>query len=177
MSQHHVISGLVWARPGEGPGFAPTRARGAKAKGLGYERSLGAALGPKVLHGQWFQFQDRSGLGWAQPDFLLEWAAVQREMVILEAKYTWVAEGHSQGELLYRPLVEKVFGCPARVVVVCKVLTEATPKNRIFSSLEEAIEGAALRSTVCHWIGVGPLWRTSRLAPAPRPLHAATIHV
>lgn len=150
----------------KGPGFAPSRPRGAKGAGLRYERALGKALPKETHRGLWIKFEDRNGLGWAQPDFLL---GFDGKIAILEAKYTWVPEGHSQIELLYRPLVERIWQTPIVGVVVCKVLTSAAGGAReIFSSLGEALaQGREEKSGTLHWIGTGPLFKKSSAKPFP----------
>lgn len=173
MAGHRVIDGLKWAqRDDEGPRFGRSRARGRKAAGIKYEKSLASAL-PVALHGQWIRFGDRNGLGFAQPDFLLE---LGDRMVVLETKYTWVAEGHSQIELLYRPLVEEIWGKPVLGIVVAKVLTPDCRQLPVFGSLDKALEAGlqGARSVVWHWIGSGPLFShsvKSGLTPASTPVH------
>lgn len=152
------IKGLEWVRALPGPpGFAQgiKRPRGAKAAGLRYERALAKAL-PEAKHGQWLEFRDALGLGWAQPDLLLVLPSL---VVVLECKYSWVAEGHQQVER-YLPLVEKVWGLPARGMVVCKVLREGMPGGvKVTGELPGAL-GLALggERVVLHWLGMGMLW-------------------
>lgn len=157
---HRVIDGLKWAQLDEvGPGFGRSRPRGRKAAGLRYERELAKAL-PSAKHGQWIRFADRHGLGFAQPDFLIELRDV---VVVLETKYTWVAEGHSQIELLYRPLVETIWRKPVIGIVVAKVLTPDCRQLAVWRSLDEALNAGlgGERSGVWHWIGSGPLFSPS----------------
>lgn len=154
---HRVVKGLQWARVGggDGPNHPIRRARGAKAMGLRYERGLAKAL-PEARHGVWFEFFDASGHGWCQPDFLL---ASEMGLVILESKYTWVAEGHTQIDWLYRPVVEMALGIPALGIVVCKNLTPSSPKTH--SDLNSAIAAAVgPRQSVLHWLGNVPLFLT-----------------
>lgn len=165
------IKGLVWARPlAKRPSKLPkARAkRGAKAAGLRYERSLAEAL-PLAAHGVWFEFEDSGGLGWCQPDLLLPTAF---GLAVLEAKYTWVPEGHRQVGGLYIPVLERCYPSkPVFGLVVCKVLTPATPRQAICRDLPTALYRAASGlPTVLHWIGAGlaPLQGTtvpSHLAP------------
>lgn len=150
---HRVVREVKWAElRDEGPGFGVKRARGAKAAGLRYERALAKAL-PGARHGQWIEFFDANGHGWAQCDFLL---SRRGELVVLEAKYSWVVEGHLQLELLYLPLLEKVLGQRPLGIVVCKNLTPTSP--RASAGLDDAIARARRGGrSVLHWIGVGPL--------------------
>lgn len=166
---HRRIRGLRWARRADGPppGLPRSRPRGAKAKGLRYEKALAAAL-PRALHGVWWQFEDANGPGWCQTDLLLRspWG-----LVVLEAKYTWVPEGHSQLGELYLPVIGLAMGETPLGVVVCHTLRMgmwATPCDRLDDALDLAAGGEA---AALHWIGVGPLWRVAGLgglaSPAP----------
>lgn len=125
--------------------------------GLRYERSVAKAL-PLAQHGQWIEFEDSAGRGWAQPDFLLRF---EDKALILETKYTWVAEGHSQIELLYRPLIERLFELEVVGLVVCRTLVPEAPASS--ATIEEAL---IRRRNVVQWIGVGPLLQPFR----PRPI-------
>ena len=161
---HRVVEGLWLARPCDRPKSIPHgRARGAKAQGLRYERGLAKALS-SWQHGQWFEFRDRNGPGWCQPDFIrLDLANV----AVLECKYTWTTEGHSQIEQLYRPVLERALALPVIGVVVCKVLRPGMPKDiavapSLASALELAVGG---RRVVWHWIGLGPLSAQPHLVP------------
>ncbi len=147
------ISGLIWAKSCGRPKSIPvSRPRGRKAAGVRYERQLAAAV-PQAQHGQWFEFQDRAGLGWCQADLLLK---TKVGIAVLEAKYTWTPDGHKQVERLYIPVVEKVYNCPAFGMVVCRVLTSDTPRDWIRRDLATALERAACcLPTVLHWIGAG----------------------
>lgn len=126
-----------------------------------YEKALASAL-PVALHGQWLEFIDKNGKGFAQPDFIMDY---EDEIIVLETKYTWVAEGHSQIELLYKPLLERLWGKRVRGIVVAKVLTPDCRALPVFSSLDEAILGTQERNVVWHWIGSGPLFYTSQKRP------------
>lgn len=149
---HRVVKGLKWARfSAEGPGWPKARPRGAKAAGLRYERELVKQF-KGAQAGKWIEFEDQNGRGFAQPDLFF---ILRGEVVCLEAKLRWVPEGHSQGELLYKPLLEEIFRLPCRVVVVCKVLTPWVPRERVFSRLADALRGGQSSSPVLHWIGTG----------------------
>lgn len=171
---HHVVQGLKWAMlVPQGPFAKVSRPRGAKAKGVRYEKDLAGAFGPAVQHGQWIKFEDRHGIGFAQPDILLPLGG---ELFILESKYTWVPEGHTQIEQLYRPLLECVFSSNKIYgLVVCKVLTQwAKQRATIVSSLDDGLEVARVRRPCAlHWIGVGPLFRP----PARAPLSAQALGI
>lgn len=157
---HRVVRGLVWARACPRPVCIPkSRPKGAKAQGLRYERSLAQAL-PEATHGPWFQFCDAAGLGYCQPDLVLvrpDW------VLVLEAKLSWTAEGHSQIRQLYAPVLEKVYSRRVVGVVVTKLLRPETPRSLVCGNLERAIVVAAdTGSAVLHWLGKCPLRALSR---------------
>ncbi len=156
---HRVVKGLKWARLDDvGPGFSASRARGAKRAGLKYEKDLAKAFGPKAAHGRWIKFEDQNGIGFAQPDILYPNG---KELFIVESKYTWVPEAHTQIALLYQPLLEciyadaKIFG-----IVACKVLTQfGAAKRVVCSDMDQAMNFARGGEVpILHWIGTGPLW-------------------
>ncbi len=149
-----IISGLIWAEPCPRPASIPkSRPRGKKAAGLRYERVLAAAL-PEAKHGQWFRFEDRRGAGCCQTDLIL---SVAGATVVLEAKYTWTAEGHAQLDRLYLPVLKQALGRSAYGMVVCKVLTPGTPRDWVCGNLADAIYRAGTGlPTVLHWIGASP---------------------
>lgn len=166
---HRVISGLKWARGLEArPSVIPVgRPRGAKRHGVKYERDFAKALGPVAWHGKWFEFMDVNGHGWCQPDFVLR---VGDSLIVLEAKYTWVPEGHSQIDQLYKPVLEGAFGLRVSGIVVCKNLTKEAPMAT--DSLADAVQQALLgRRVVLHWIA-GPVSRETsgaRIVPGQSP--------
>jgi len=145
---HRRILGLKWAAPDDkGPGFGPNRSKGAKALGRRFEASLQRSLSKDFIRGQWFRFEDSNGLGWCQPDFLLRGA---HAVLVLEAKYTWCPEGHSQVEMLYKPVLELVWKLPVYGVQICKVLVpEARQWATICPDLGSALAAARLGRRVC----------------------------
>lgn len=153
------VVGLEWARRCSRPSFiGKSRPRGAKLQGLRYERILGKAL-PAAECGQWFEFRDRQGLGWCQTDLLL---VVPSGVLVLEAKYSWVPEGHRQvGQ--YLPIVSKALGLPACGAVVCKVLRAGMPPGvQVVGDLPSALRLARSGApVVLHWLGIGMLWPPS----------------
>lgn len=153
---HRLISGLLWARPAEKAPFRQGKGRGAKAAGLRYERALARSL-PGGWHGHWYEFEDRNGRGFCQPDLVLVWKG---RLVVLEAKYTWVAEAHSQIERLYRPVLEMAHGHGVGGVVVCRGLVPGMPPALpVIRDLPSAL-ALAISSPSCpvlHWLGEAPL--------------------
>jgi len=162
---HRVVVGLKWARPCGRPGCIPrSRPRGAKAQGVRYERALAKAL-PAARHGQWWEFEDRNGLGFCQTDLI--WEADGR-MVVLEVKYTWVWSGHTQLEQLYRPVVEAATGMGVSGIVVCKNLIPEIPRTVHVTGELGAALGLAKAGALCalHWLGLGPPMGVAFRAPA-----------
>jgi len=113
---------------------------------------------PQAMHGQWIQFADSQGAGYAQPDFLLEFPFADA-ILILESKLSWVPEAYGQIEYLYKPLVEKVWQKPAFGIVVTKNLIPDCRGLDKFQYLDEAAQAACAsgRTVLLHWIG-GPLF-------------------
>lgn len=145
-----VIAGLKWAQLAPKAIHRPGRAKGAKGQGLRYERLLAKAL-PGAQHGVWFQYSDMNGLGACQTDLL---AVLRTCVVVIEAKYTWVPEGHLQLEALYKPVVERVFGKPMLGIVVCKRLVPGMTGVHVAPSLTAAINIAQHGGrAVWHWLG------------------------
>lgn len=161
---HRVVKGLKWVQTAEGP-FGRARARGAKAKGLQYERALARAL-PWAQHGPWFEYEDSKGLGLCQPDFVIE---EEERVIVLEAKYTWTLQGHLQIEQLYRPVLEMLLGKPVVGIEVCKVLLpEAREQGAVvFSSLADALASSPRPWRVWHWIPVTVGTRLRGESPIP----------
>lgn len=126
------------------------RPRGAKAAGLRYERLLAKAL-PAAKHGQWFEFEDQNGKGLCQVDLMIQ---LLSGVLILEAKYTWTAEGHAQIEQLYMPVVAAAWGVPTAGLVVCKKLVPGMQGVAVAGDLDTALRHLAVgQRTVLHWLG------------------------
>lgn len=159
---HRVVKGLKWARLSPDGPFASgiKRPRGAKREGLRYEKQIANAFAGTAKHGQWITFEDKNGLGWAQPDILFPKG---NELFVLEAKYTWVPEAHTQIGQLYLPLLEAVFES-SRIfgIVMVKALVPAAKRHFICSTMERAMEIARMsgEAPVMQWLGTGPLWAT-----------------
>ena len=118
-----TIRGLRWVRPAAtAPHPPPSPRRGAKLKGIQWEnrvaRELQSVWGPKCLHGQWLEFEDSNGRGYAQPDFILQG---QDHVLCVEAKLSWI-EAERQVLGLYAPLLRELYELPVRSVVVVKYL-------------------------------------------------------
>ena len=164
---HRTIEGLIWARQAEEkPAFVrKSRARGAKALGLRYESALAKRI-PGAKHGQWYQFQDKNGLGWCQPDFVA-FILEDSTYLVLECKHTWTAEGHSQLEKLYLPVLKMVDSTsagetcePRRFlgIQVCKHLAPGMQGIEVARNLGDAYRLAGEGARVAwHWIGGVPV--------------------
>src|SRR5882724_3735460 len=167
---HRVIRGLIWARACDRPSSIPQgRPRGAKRRGISYESALAAHL-TFAKHGQWFEFQDLNGRGYCQVDLLCEtpeqdWITTHprnRLVDVLEVKYSWVPEAHSQIEQLYRPVVERALGATVLPIVVCKNIVGLPGGIEIADSYWRAHQLAKVgKLVVWHWLG-------SQIRPTPR---------
>lgn len=168
MSHRVVRDSVAWAMPIARPDCIPkSRPRGAKAQGLRYERSLAAAL-PAGLHGQWFEFRDGAGRHFCQPDLLLRGEA--HRTLVVECKYTWVLEAHTQLAQLYLPVVGRAWGCRPLGLVICKNLTPEVPRRFLAASLAEALAMAETGVTpIFQWLGgvlaLPPQFSALALAP------------
>lgn len=170
-SGHRKVRGLKWARElGERPAYIPVgRPRGVKALGTRYEKAFERELGPGWLRGRWFEYEDERGLGCCQVDFL----GTYGRLWLLETKFTWTLEGHSQLEDLYLPVVGLARGIRPEaigLVLVCKNLTRGTRSQvgRIVGDLDNALASYTARSRmVLQWLPGTPV-------RAPR-MHGGTL--
>ena len=117
--------------------------------GLRYEKSIGKVI-PEAKRGQWIEFEDQNGRGFAQPDFLFE---CDTRVVVLEAKYTWTPAGHEQLERLYIPLVGLITGQKVSGIVICKKLVSQMQGRAVFVALDSALAWQG-KSCVLHWAGL-----------------------
>lgn len=98
----------------------PRRLKGAKAAGIAFERKFHRAL-PSLLKdsafekhdiraGEWLEYTDRYGKGYAQPDFyLLPPKDSGLAGIIIETKLSLNTRGFFQLEQLYYPLLCKLY--------------------------------------------------------------------
>lgn len=157
MKSHRVIEGLAWARPLPArPSVIPgaKRLRGTKALGIRFEKTVSKALGPLAHHGQWFEFWDKNGRGFCQPDIVF---SCQGNVYVLEVKLTDIEKASAQLTELYLPVVSMALGTPARGIIVTKYLTRTTPKNLIADCLKSAIAQTQKTIPILHYIGTGPI--------------------
>jgi hypothetical protein len=156
---HRVISGLLSAAPCTRPGNLPiARLRGTKRLGMKYERDFAKALlatyKSTVLSGQWFSFRDVNGWGYCQTDLLLK---LPSECIIFECKLTDCEKGRSQLTRLYRPVVERCWGLPARCVVVTRHLSGETKLELVTDQLRDALAFNREAIPTLHWRERNPL--------------------
>jgi hypothetical protein len=146
-----------------GPWGPPAKPKkGAIAKGLAYERKLGRHLWDRakrshgifasgeILGGQWIEFTDRSGPGFAQPDYLVLFSET---IFILEAKLTRVEEARTQLADLYKPLVEYIW--PGRDTILVEVTKNLAFDDGvpIVNRPEQILVLPRSEMYVWHWTG------------------------
>lgn len=85
-------------------------------------------------HTPWFSFEDKYGPGTCSPDFLM---FLDKGIVIIETKLTWVPNALSKLEELYCPVVSCAFNAPVRPLVICRSVTPQAPQPKL--TLREAI--------------------------------------
>lgn len=146
------VKNLAWAFLSPKPLFQPKRLRGARARGLAYERKVGrhleqllaqGQLHGRLFSGQWLYFEDDGGPGHAQPDHFI---VRPDSVLLLECKLTQTDLAWEQVEGLYSPLLKHLFNLPVVGVQVCRNLRRAD------SSLVHSPAGLRHGST-WHWIG------------------------
>lgn len=165
---YRQIDGLVWAKTlAKSPSFVKkTSLRGAKGLGIRYEKELAKKI-PGANHGQWFEFQDRNGIGWAQTDFFVK-LEEENCILLLECKNTFVGEAYGQMEGLYVPLLERIYTLPVVGIQVCrnlragKGLENVKVLNSLDGAFAEALQG---KRTVWHWLAGTPIWSQKRNFP------------
>lgn len=149
----NFVEGVKWAALIERPSCIPLprSQKGAKAAGLRYER-LFAKQFPQALHGQWFEYEDKFGHGYCQPDLIV--SLLPKCLVVFEVKYTLTLEAFLQLNHLYLPVVQAAMNAPVIGIVVARNLTETDVE--VAATLDYAI-AVALTSPghipVLHWVG------------------------
>lgn len=169
---HRRIIGLEWALESVGPAAFTAkrrRPRGAKGAGVKFERELAKRLGSAARHGQWFQFLDLNGTGYAQTDLLLFSAEA---VFCLEVKLGNIEAGEAQFRELYKPLLEHIYGLPAYGIVIARHLTANTLAERTVQTLYDATRLAASGPCVLQWRERLPLAIPPGLGPSPRASYA-----
>jgi hypothetical protein len=160
--EERKVCGLRFATPCERPSCIPIgRPRGVKALGIRYERTVAEALQRTygtvpVKYGQWFEFHDANGRGYAQVDLLLHIANMDH-YVVGECKLTDTEEAWRKLREFYLPIVKMATQRPCVGFVVCKNLTRASDPRSVCDSfrttLLKCLNGG---SPVWHFLGRGP---------------------
>ena len=129
--RRNIIRGLRWAKAlDERPGFISSpRIKGIQRAGLIYEKRIAnymkALYGDKVLHGQWYHFEDRRGLGWCQPDIIILPNRSRKFILVIECKLKATRKAWVQLNYLYRPILERLYPqVEIRLVQVVKNLNK-----------------------------------------------------
>jgi hypothetical protein len=146
---------IYWARPINRPGFIPVaRPKGAKAVGLRYERAFAKYLAPMgCIHGQWFEFEDKSGIRYCQTDLIYpisKWL-----FALMEVKYTLVDRAYDQLLDLYGPVVEAAYNTRVGLVAVFKNSREDLSKSAYFRDIHSACQWSVDTGGVglLRWVG------------------------
>ena len=129
--RRNIIRGLRWAKAlDERPGFISSpRIKGIQRAGLIYENRIAnymkALYGDKALHGQWYHFEDRRGLGWCQPDIIILPNRSRKFILVIECKLKATRKAWVQLNYLYRPILERLYPqVEIRLVQVVKNLNK-----------------------------------------------------
>jgi hypothetical protein len=141
---------------GQAPYGRPRARPGPKGDGLRYQRALGNALGALARAELWYEFEDRNGTHFCQPDFVI---FGHKRVCVLEAKLTFTPEGLRAIKGLYKPVCEHVYGRHTFGFVVCKNLPrEVPPDLRICGTFVQAVEYAQEGvPTALQWLPKTPL--------------------
>ena len=150
---HRAVAGLREAQRCERPeGMPVARLKGTKALGLGFEKAVAKAL-PGALHGPWYEFVDRDGHGFCQPDLVLVLAKL---VLVIECKLSDTPAARAQLGELYLPVCALAHHRPAKGLVIVKHLKPESTK--VFGRLSEALQALDEQNAPClHWIGRGAL--------------------
>ena len=129
--RRNVIRGLRWVKAlDDRPRFISSpRIKGIQRAGLIYENRIAnymkALYGDKVLHGQWYEFEDRRGLGWCQPDIIVLPDKDRKFILVLECKLKATKKAWVQLNYMYRPVLERIYPqTEIRLVQVVKNLNK-----------------------------------------------------
>lgn len=129
--RRNIIRGLRWVKAlDDRPRFISSpRIKGIQRAGLIYENRIAnymkALYGDKVLHGQWYEFEDRRGLGWCQPDIIVLPDKDRKFILVLECKLKATKKAWVQLNYMYRPVLERIYPqIEIRLVQVVKNLNK-----------------------------------------------------
>lgn len=170
---HRIVSELFSASESIGPrSFIGKirRPRGAKGEGVRFERAFGKSLG-SALSGQWFEFFDENGKGYAQTDHLLFSTSA---VYCIECKLGNIPSGRKQFSELYKPILEMVYQRPAYGIVCARYVSEDSEPKLIQHSLTAALAASHSRITTLQWRERMPLALPPGLGPSYRHIRPAT---
>ena len=129
--KRNIIRGLRWAKAlDRQPNFLSSpKIRGIQRAGLIYENRIAnylqAIYGKDVIHGQWYAFEDRRGLGWCQPDIIILPNRNRKYILVIECKLKATKKAWVQLNYLYRPVMERLYPqVEIRLVQVVKNLNK-----------------------------------------------------
>ncbi len=129
--KRNIIRGLRWAKAlDRQPNFLTSpKIRGIQRAGLIYENRIAnylqAIYGKDVIHGQWYSFEDRRGLGWCQPDIIILPNRNRKYILVIECKLKATKKAWVQLNYLYRPILERLYPqVDIRLVQVVKNLNK-----------------------------------------------------
>lgn len=139
-----TVRGLRWAnrlkaRPSTIPEGKP---KGRQRQGLIYEERVATLMAAlygedKVIHGQWFEFEDTRGAGWCQTDVILL-PEGERPLTIIECKLTATKGAGPKLMKVYAPVAKKAFGVKEVCLIqVCKNLKRSF-EGVLIDKLDEA---------------------------------------
>ena len=159
-AKRQVEGKVCYARLCERPSMLPRAAmpaRGVKAVGLRFERSVGKAITSLLSNvhlGQWIEWRDDSGVRYCQPDV---YHVASDRVVVFECKLTEVEEARGQLLGLYLPLLRIVYSRATLGIVVARHLSKESDTSRVCDSLEGALLRARVGIPTLHWLGKGHL--------------------
>jgi len=104
------------------------------------------------IHGQWFEFEDKSGVRYCQIDVI--YPVSRRLFAVVEVKYTLVDRAYDQLLDLYGPVVEAAYNTRVGLVAVFKNTRQSDP-IRTALSIEEACQWSVDTGEVglLRWLG------------------------
>ena len=118
----------------------PTKLKGVQKAGLAYEKRVGkylkARFGKNAMIGPWFQFLDKNGKRYCQPDFLL---TLDGQIYKIECKLSFRGRARDKLKKVYGPVVSAALnGSPPILIQVCRTLRRGL-KTKTVPSIDEAI--------------------------------------
>lgn len=155
------VAGLRFATQCERPSCIPVgRPRGAKAQGVRYERAVADVLqgtfnSNRIVHGQWFEFHDANGKGYAQVDLLLYLQALDL-YIVGECKLTYTGEAWRKMRMFYLPIVAMALQRRAVGFVVVRNLTPEVDVRRVCATFRETLNRCVNGGEpTWHYLGKG----------------------